>query len=181
MDQGAENYRRFLEGDEGGFVELVRCYKDGLILYLNSIVHNLSLAEELAEDTFVRLGVRRPRNRGKASFKTWLYTIGRNVAIDSLRRRRSVSLADCGELEGGEDLERSYLRQERNLLLYRAMGQLSPDYRQILWLVYFDGFSCREAAKIMGRTAHGGETLIYRARRALGEELRKEGYDHEDL
>ena len=52
MDQGAENYRRFLEGDEGGFVELVRCYKDGLILYLNSIVHNLSLAEELAEDTF---------------------------------------------------------------------------------------------------------------------------------
>ena len=36
MDQGAENYRRFLEGAEGGVVELVRCYKDGLILYLNA-------------------------------------------------------------------------------------------------------------------------------------------------
>ena len=51
MDNGASSYRRFLDGDENGFVEIVRDYKDGLILYLDSLVRNISAAEELAEDT----------------------------------------------------------------------------------------------------------------------------------
>lgn len=51
MDNGAENYRRFLRGDEEGIAEIVRAYKDGLIFYLNGYVNDISLAEDLAEDT----------------------------------------------------------------------------------------------------------------------------------
>ena len=83
MDNGACSYRRFRDdGDESGLVEIIRDYKDGLIFYLNSFVGNIHIAEELAEDTFVFLGTKKPRDKGKGSFKTWLYTIGRNVAID---------------------------------------------------------------------------------------------------
>lgn len=55
MDNGASSYRRFLEGDDSGIVEIIRDYKDGLILFLNRYVNNIHTAEELAEDTFLEL------------------------------------------------------------------------------------------------------------------------------
>ena len=82
MDNGASSYRRFLDGDDTGLAEIIRSYNDGLTLYLNSLVNNLSVADELSEDTFVKIGVKRPHFSGKSSFKTWLYAIGRNIAID---------------------------------------------------------------------------------------------------
>lgn len=55
MDNGASSYCRFLAGDEQGIVEIIKEYKDGLLLYLNSIVGNIYTAEEITEETFVRL------------------------------------------------------------------------------------------------------------------------------
>ena len=72
MPNGESSYRRFLTGDDNGIVEIVRDYKDGLILYLNSFVRNLTVAEELCEDAFVKLAVRRPHFRENSSFKTFL-------------------------------------------------------------------------------------------------------------
>ena len=88
MDNGASSYRRFRDdGDEGGLAEIIREYRDGLIFYINSIVNNIQVAEELAEDTFVLLGTKKPRDKGIGSFKTWLYTIGRNLALNNLKRK----------------------------------------------------------------------------------------------
>ena len=101
MDNGASSYRRFLDGDDNGFVEIVRDYKDGLILYLASFVRNISIAEELTEDTFVRLGIRKPHFSENSSFKTWLYAIGRNVAVDYIRKQArydTISIDECAEL-----------------------------------------------------------------------------------
>lgn len=69
MDSGADSYRRFLDGDDEGLAEIVREYKDGLILYLNGYVNNLYIAEELTEDTFFRLITRKPKFSGKSTFK----------------------------------------------------------------------------------------------------------------
>ena len=55
MDNGASSYRRFLEGDRNSFTELVTEYWDGLTLYLNSFAENTAEAEELAEETFLKL------------------------------------------------------------------------------------------------------------------------------
>ena len=87
MDNGACSYRRFLDGDDKGLVELVGEYKDGLILFLNGYVNNISVAEELTEETFFRLITKKPRYSGKSTFKSWLYAIGRNTAIDYIRHR----------------------------------------------------------------------------------------------
>ena len=184
MDNGASSYRRFLDGDDNGFVEIVRDYKDGLILYLDSFVRNIAAAEELAEDTFVRLGVKKPHFSEKSSFRTWLYAIGRNVAIDHLRKQSKqaeVSAEDCAELSDMESLEAAYLREERKITVHRAMNRLKSEYRQVLWLRYFEGFSCKEAAKIMRKSAHNIETLTYRAKQSLKSELIKEGFTDEDL
>ena len=185
MDNGASSYRRYLDGDDNAIAEIVAVYKDGLILYLNGFVKNIFLAEELTEDTFFRLIVKRPWFSGRCSFKTWLYTIGRNVAMDHLRRRRKVSDLSVEELEHclaeEADLERSYLREEQKQLLHRTIRTLNPDYRQVLYLVYFEGFSNREVAVILGKSERQIRNLLYRAKQALKAALEKEGFTYEEL
>lgn len=90
MDNGASSYRRFLDGDDRGIAEIVGEYKDGLILYLNGYVGNIFIAEELTEDTFFRLITKKPHYAGKSSFKSWLYAIGRHVAVDFLRHHAKM-------------------------------------------------------------------------------------------
>ena len=184
MDCGCDSYRRFREeGDHEALAQIIRNYRDGLVFYLNSIVGDLGAAEELAEDTFVLLAVKKPRDKGTGSFKTWLYTIGRNLAINHLRKTARRVRAAENELPVMEEEppEVVYLRQEQRFAVHRAMGKLKREYRQILWLMYFEDFTCREAAAVMKRSVHSAETLAYRARRALKTQLEQEGYTDEEL
>ncbi len=185
MDNGAEKYRLFLQGDDEAFVEIIRDYKDGLILYLNGFVNNVLTAEELTEDVFFKIVAKKPRFSGRSSFKTWLYAIGRNTAVDYLRRnsrRDEVSAEEIREIEDERlSIEHAYIKEEKLLYIHRCMERLKTEYRQVLWLVYFDDFSRKETAKIMRRTVHSVETLVYRARLALKAELEKEGFIYEDL
>lgn len=186
MDNGASSYHRFRnEGDESGLVEIIHTYRDGLILYLNGFVNDLRTAEELAEDTFVLLGTKKPKDKGTASFKTWLYTIGRNLTLNHLRqnaRRSHISLDDCPpSIAANDDPETEYIKEERKRTIHRAMQNLKPEYRQVLWLVYFEDFSTKEAAILLKKSIHNTETLIYRARKALKVQLQKEGFIYEEL
>ena len=184
MDNGAGSYRRFLDGDENGFVEIVRDYKDGLILYLNSFVDNFSAAEELTEDTFVKLGIKKPHFSENSSFRTWLYAVGRNTAIDYLRKqskRDTVPIDECAKIADIELLESTYLQEERKIIIHKAIMKLKAEYRQVLWLIYFEGFSVKEAAKIMKKSPHNIETLTYRAKQSLKSELIREGFNYEDI
>ena len=185
MDNGASSYRRFLEGDDNGLVEIIRDYKDGLLFYLNSFVQNFSVAEELTEETFVKLAIRKSRFWGRCAFKTWLYTIGRNQAIDYLRRHAhtdEVPWEDVSPLSRDEeDLERSYLKEERKILLHHALNRINAPYRQVLYLAYFEDFSHAEMAAILKKNRRQIENLLYRAKLALKQELNKEGFRYEDL
>ncbi len=100
MDNGASSYRRSLDGDEDGIIDIIRDYKDGLALYLNGFVQNIYTAEDLMEDTIVRLVVKKLKFSAKYSFKTWLYTIGRNVAIDYLRHNARLAPVSDEEFSG---------------------------------------------------------------------------------
>lgn len=184
MEEGQQYYTQFLQGDETGLVEIIRHYKDGLMLYINRIVCDLPVAEELTEDTFLKLVLKKPRFSQRSSFKTWLYTIGRNLALDHLRRNRStpMSLEDCTEIaDQANNLEEAYIHHQHMLALHRMMKLLKPEYQQVLWLIYFEGFTCAQAGKIMKKSHHGTETLVYRARKALKEKLIEEGFDYEKL
>ncbi len=184
MDSGIDSYCRFLSGDNSGLEEIICSFKDGLILYLNGYVNDLGVAEELTEETFVKLVVKRPRFSQQSAFKTWLYTIGRNVTIDYLRRSKKAELPldDCLQICDEEaGLERSYIRQEDKIILHQCMKQLKQEYRQVLWLAYFEGFSYQQIARILRKTTHNIETIAYRARQALKTILIMEGFEYENV
>ena len=185
MDNGASSYRRFLQGDDDGIVEIIKDHKDGLMLYLNSFVQNIHLAEDLTEDTFVKLIARRPRFSGKSTFKTWLYSIGRNVALDHLRKNAKLPAVPVEEtmalIADEADAARKYLQTERKLQVHKALKQLNKEYSQVLVLVYFEDFQNEQVASIMGKSKKQIENLVYRAKLSLKSELEKEGFVYEDL
>lgn len=185
MDNGASSYCRFLDGDDKGLAEIVRDYSDGLILYLNGIVNNIAVAEDLMEETLYKIITKKPKFNAKYSFKTWLYTIGRNVAIDYLRHNVRQAKASFDEAEGFTqdkcDLEKLYIIEERKITVHRVLRKLNGEYRQVLWLLYFDGLTNTEAGVVMKKSARQMKNLVYRAKSALKSELNKEGFVYEEL
>ena len=181
MEQGTELYRRYLGGDDSAAEALIGLYKDGLMLYINRYTENIFQAEELMEEVFFRLLTRKPRFFGKSSFKTWLFAMARNLALDQIRRAaKSAELPDA-ELIRAEtaDVERQYLKKEQTLRLHEAIKRLPPDYSRVLYLIYFEDFSNAEAAQVLGKTKRQVENLSYRAKQALRRQLEMEGYDNE--
>lgn len=182
MDNTA--YLRYLAGDDSAFEEIVTEYRDGLMLYICSFVGDIHLAEEVCEDVLVKLAVRKPRFRENASFKTWLYTVGRNEALSHLRkaaRRREVPIEAADAACERESLERKFILSEQRAVVHSALRLLKAEYRDVLSLVYIEGFSNKEAARIMHKSTRQIENLLYRAKRALKNTLNKEGFVYEEL
>ena len=164
MDNGASSYRRFLDGDDSGIVEIIKVYKDGLLFFINGYVQNIHVAEDLAEDTFFKLVVKKPRYTARCSFKTWLYTIGRHEAINYVKRssyRKTEPLEKFQDyLQDEEFLERSYLIQERRICVHKALANLKQEYRQVLHLTIFEDMSNEEAARVMKKSKRQIENLV---------------------
>ena len=184
MKNGESSYSRFLSGDKYALDELIRDYKDGLIFYLYSIAGDIQKAEEYAIDTFIKLYTDKPVFRGESAFKTWLYTIGRNIAYDGMRRKpkyAEVPLDDAHDLSEAASLEKEYIRDEERIMLRRTIQKLRPEYSQILYLIYIEGFDHSEAGAIMKKSGKQVRDLLYRAKGALKKELEKEGFVYEEL
>ena len=168
-----KDYSEFLAGDNAGFERLVIRYKDGLIYYLNKIVKNVTIAEDLAQDAFVEVYVHKERFvPGKASFKTYLYTIGHHRAVDYVRKSQREVLTDFyaeeeTAMSGFDNPEIHLLQQEGKEELYRALDGLKEEYQKILVLTELEGMKLKDAAKVMGKTEPQAKVLAHRARKAL--------------
>jgi len=168
-----KDYSEFLAGDNAGFERLVIRYKDGLIYYLNKIVKNITIAEDLAQDAFVEVYVHKERFvPGKASFKTYLYTIGHHKAVDFVRKTQREILTDFYSEEeksvsAMDGPEVQLLEKEGKEELYRALDGLKEEYQKVLVLTELENMKLKDAAKIMGKTEPQVKVLAHRARKAL--------------
>ncbi|MBR6312930.1 MAG: RNA polymerase sigma factor [Oscillospiraceae bacterium] len=173
-------YSRFLrKQSEDDLRLLLERHRESLTLFLNGIVQNMEDAEELMLDAFAVVVSGTSRFGGKSSFRTWLFGIGRKLALSRIRKRRPGSElqeypAEAGASEGELDL----LREERNKSLYQAMSRLNEDYRQILYLLYFEDMSHEEAARVMGKSVRQTYNLAHRGRQALRDNLERMGFEY---
>ena len=184
MDRGADSYKRFLKGDNNAIAEIVEEYRAGLEYFLLSIVSNEDTAEEITQDTFVYLFVKKPKFKEKSTFKTWLYQIGKNRAYKYLKKNQRYISLDEGipEFISAERMaqEEKYFSDTEKLNIISVMSKLRKEYREILWLTYFENLSNKECAVILGKKLHDIESLLYRARKALKKLLQEEGYTYEN-
>ena len=89
MDNGASSYLRFLNGDNDAFVEIIRTYKDGLVLFIDTFTKDIHISEEIADEVFLNLYVKRPKYKEKYSFKSVLTYIYKFSAAEVLSHKHT--------------------------------------------------------------------------------------------
>lgn len=167
------------------FTEIIDTYRDNLIFFLNRTLQNLSIAEELAADTFAELIIHPGRyDSKKAGFKTWLFTIAHHKMVDYIRHANRYKILSYEETPDKsleyESFEKDILNKERNRILHDALFQIKEDYRTALHLIFFEDMSYEEAAKVMKKNRKQIDNLVYRGKSALREILEKEGFSYEE-
>lgn len=180
-----KRYRRFIDGDISGFEELVLEYKDLLIYFLSRYIKDLNIAEDIAQDAFVDVYVYKDRYNGKTSFKTYLFTIGRNKAVDYIRKNKhmqtAVNIEEQAELSSEEDkLIDHVIRNENKELIAHALEKIKEEYARAIILIDFEEFSYKEAAKVLDKTVAQVKVLVHRARKSLRKVLEEEGFTYEE-
>ena len=179
MDNGASSYRRFLNGDEIAFEELMKELFHGLVFFINGFVHDPHTAEDIAIDVFSDLVVHRHRYNFKVSLKTYLYMLGRSRAIDHIRHTKAVimlPLEQATELpDPGQTLEEMVLADRRKRQLHAALAKLPADMRCVVHLIYFEDMTYNEAAKVMKKNRKQVDNLLQRAKKELRIILGKDG------
>ncbi len=172
MEQDKMDYEAFLGGDNAGFERLVLRYKDALIQFIMRYTRDIYLAEDLAQDAFVEILLHKERYRTDMAFKTYLYTIGRNKAVDYIRKNSALvfteDYAEAGDAVQDEQLlEEKVIKEEEKHELYQLLKKLKPEYERVLYLVDLEELSYAEAAKIIGKSENQVRVLIHRARKKL--------------
>jgi RNA polymerase sigma-70 factor (ECF subfamily) len=172
----------FQEGDAGAFSLLVRRYKDNLTNFIVRFVGDRAEAEDLVQETFVRVFRNGSRFSGAGKFSTWLYTIASNLAKSRLRRLalwRFVRIGGGGE-DGPEfdlpdegartdsEADRA-LREER---IQKALDALPVKFREVIVLRDIQDLSYEEVAAITGAAIGTVKSRINRARAELRRMLR---------
>lgn len=172
-----EAYR---EGDETAFPELLRRYKGPLFGYLMRMARNREIAEDLFQETFLRVHEKAHTFRAGAKFKGWVYTIATRIAIDQQRynkRRPQLQIVEneapipSTDKDPAEETVQSELRETVKV----AVDTLPPKQRAALVLSYYQGHSYPEVARIMGCSLSSVKTHMSRALKRLATQLPEGG------
>ena len=148
-------YRRYLDGEQKAAELLVEKYGDPLMLYINGYLKDMYEAEDLMIEAFSQIFAKERPITGKGAFQAYLYKTARNLALRHIKKHR-LSFQRFGELdfEPQSDVlaDTELFRSERSRQLYDALEKLKPEYREALYLVYFEEMSYRNAATVMNKS-----------------------------
>lgn len=171
---------RVQQGDEAAFGQLMERWELPVKSVIARLVFNASEAEELAQETFVRLWQQRDRFRDGAAFRPWVFAIAVNLARNRLRwwrRRPTVQLEAWTETasdRAGADAGAAGLeRGERAAAVRDAIAALPAELREAIVLFEYEQLSQQEIALAVGATPKAVETRIYRAREKLRVALKR--------
>ncbi len=177
------------KGDMSAFELLVRRYQDALVNYIHYTINDYHRAEDLAQETFLRVFKNASRYEPKASFKSWLYKIATNLSRNEIRnraRRKTYFLEDM--VDENEDVYDSefmidtrfqpdilYEKKERQQLIKKTLKQLPENQRLALTLVTYQELSYEEISEILNCSVGAVKSLIHRARQNMKKLLIKAG------
>jgi len=168
--------KAYREGDETAFPELLRRYKAPLFGYLMRMARNQEMAEDLFQETFLRVFEKAHTFRAGATFKSWLYTIATRIAIDHQRRSKHRPQLQAGESKSpvpstGNDPAVETAQSELRATVKQAVDALPPKQRAALVLSYYQGHTYPEVAAIMGCSLSSVKTHMSRALKTLATRL----------
>jgi len=161
--------RQAQAGDQEAFKKLVEKHW-GLVFHLAfDMLGSHSEAEDLSQEVFLTVFRRLRDFRGDSPFKNWLYKIAVHACLDHLRKRRrefhQTTFDSNGAIQAqlSDSLDDVVARKERQEIIEKALGQLSPQQRMVLVLKHYQGLKLREIADILGISEGSVKRHLYRA------------------
>lgn len=178
---------RVCDDDSDAFAELVEKYRDRVVTILFHLVGDLSDAEDLAQEAFLRIYRSRRGYKPTAKFSTWLFTIVNNLGLNAIRDKKRRPTKDVGGSDSGplgarplEQLapapssvmpSRVFAKGELGEVVRAAVAQLSEDQRLAVILNKFEDMNYKQIAEIMEKSEMAIKSLLSRARNTLRELL----------
>ena len=166
--------QRVAEGDASAYRALVLRYASRLHQYALRITRSQPEAEDVVQETFLRLWLRASDYSPRARVTTWLHRIVHNLCVDKLRARTADDPIDSDQLAVSAPQPDLLDEKRRALALDRALSLLPERQASAVVLVNLQGLSGAEAAEVMGVSAEALESLLARGRRALRAALARE-------
>lgn len=167
------NVQLILSGDSQEFSKLVDNYKNLVFTVALRMLKNTEEAEEVAQDTFIKVFKSIKNFKGDAKFSTWIYRVAYNACLDRLKKiKKSQRMNSFDEISGLEisdlntvldDIE----RDERSKLLKKCMELLAPTDCALLTFFYFEEKKLNELSKIFNLTENAVKVKLFRARKRL--------------
>jgi RNA polymerase sigma-70 factor (ECF subfamily) len=181
----AEVMQRVAVGDDAAFDYLVGKYRRPLVHFMYRMAHNQAVAEELAQEVFLRVYRSRASYSAEAKFSTWLYRIATNLAVNHARDTRAeksnTSIDEPDEETGltidpadtALNAEQNLLRRERLAAIRRQVDALPERQRLAVIMHKYQGMDYRQIAEVLKLSESATKSLLFRAYESLREKLKK--------
>ena len=173
---------RFQNGDLYAFDLIVKRYKNQLLNFVYRFLGNAEEAEDLVQETFLRVYRNRKAYQKVAKFSTWIYTIAGNLAKTELRkrkRRKFFSISDLGYNEKDYDISDEAYNPEKDVdgrmkeeIIHREIDELSPKFREVIVLRDVQQLSYEEISQIVNIPLGTVKSRVNRGRLKLQEKLK---------
>lgn len=171
---------KILRGDTNAFTALVDRYKDMIFSLSLKMLKNREEAEEVAQDTFIKIFNSLSKFKGDSKFSTWIYKIAYNTCLDRLKKNKkedlNISIDEfSAHLIKTMDNALSVLEdKERKQTIQNCLNLLPGDENFLLTLFYFEEQSLEEIGKIMSINANNVKVKLFRSRQKLAVILKKQ-------
>ena len=171
---------RFQNGDERAYVELVNRYKDRLLNFVFQFLGDIEQAEDVVQDTMLRLYEKKHYYKEIAKFSTWLYTIARNLANTELRKKKRIKTTYLSQLSKErqfeipaiqDDVDQSIQNEFINDRIQSAISNLPEHFKVVIILRDIQELSYEEISNIVEVPLGTIKSRINRARIQLQAEL----------
>ncbi len=179
------------EGSEEAFAELVKKYRIKVFNLAFSLTRDRDVADDLAQEAFIKAYYALPRFQSRAGFGTWLYRIAINHVRDYLRKKSRMIQISIEKIKESSILqedkmtkeEKESTEEQRKQLVHQSIRSLPEKHQVILSLRDIEGFSYEEISKILKISPGTVDSRIYRARKILRKKLApflsRQGGEHE--
>ena len=178
METDPELMLRARCGDSESFEELLRRYRTPLVNFFSRMIRDRVVAEDLAQETFLRVYKARERYRPEARFTTWLYRIATNLVLNAIRDRKGEVSPTTDEGPDGEPpleqfidtkptAEQQLIQRDRERLIRQAIEALPEKQRAAVILHKYQEVDYRQIAKVLSVSESAVKSLLFRAYETL--------------
>ena len=169
---------QIIQGDTKAFSELVNRYKDLVYTLALRMLKNREEAEEVSQDTFIKVYKSLQKFKGDSKFSTWIYKVAYNSCLDRIKKNKKylndVEINEFTEhqVKTVDNAFEALVEEERNRMIQECLNLLPSDDSFLLTLYYFEEQSLDEIANIVGLSANNVKVKLFRSRKKLTTILR---------